>query len=476
MADGHRTVPNRMIDIHQIGPDRWRLWRSLRLAALSDAADAFGARLSDWQDGNDTEQRWRDRLRDVEANYVAYVDDHPVGMVSGQPSDDGSAVELISLWVDPPARGRGVADALIGAVLDWANTHILIKRATARVRRTNRYARTLFARNAFHAAGAATPDDAVEFLRPLGRRRRVGLHSGQQYQDFASLRSVFSRAESLGYDWISIFDHYRPPILGPAGPCLDGPTSLSALAATIPRVRCGMLVAAPSWRHPALTAVIAATIDHVSGGRLEFGLGRGGADLAFGQYGIPAPQPGDRTGRLEETCQILRLLWQGGPVDFSGTHFHLRAAYLNPRPVQHRLPLIIGGLSEQHTLPVAAKFADIWNTIVLPAATYRDKSQRLDAMCLQHGRDPAAIRRSLTFRAVIRDGNTISSSAIPHAADRRECLSVGGAQQLVDRLGRYADIGVEDFVLAARPPVDFETVERFAQEVAPILRTSGSPA
>lgn len=476
-----RAVRHHMIKIDAVNPDGWQLWRNLRLAALRDAPEVFGAELADWQADNDTEQRWRDRLCDVEVNYVAYVDEQPAGMLSGNRSADGRAVELISLWVDPHVRGRGIADTLIDAVLRWAGTQLLINRAVAQVRPTNwparkLFERKLFERNAHQTISAPDATDVVELVRRLRHRRRIGLHSGQQYPDFGSIRSLWSRAETLGYDWVSVFDHYRPPILGPDGPCLDGLTSLSALAAVTTRVRCGMLVASPTWRHPALAAIIAATIDHVSGGRLEFGLGLGGRDLAFNQYEIPQPHQTLRAGQLEETCKVLRLLWQGGPVDFSGTHYQLREAYLNPRPVQRRIPLIIGGLGEQYTLPIAAQYADIWNTIALPPEAYRHKNQFLEQQCFQHGRDPAEIRRSLTFRAVIRNGDTTCNSALPHAADRLECLSVGNAGKLIDRLGVYADLGVDDFVLAVRPPIDLETVERFAFEVAPTLQASETPA
>ncbi|MET7607957.1 LLM class flavin-dependent oxidoreductase [Streptomyces avermitilis] len=306
---------------------------------------------------------------------------------------------------------------------------------------------------------------------------RIGIHSGQQYPDFASLRTLWRTAEELGYDWVSLFEHFRPPIFGPDGPCLDGMAALAALAASTPRVRCAMLVTPVVWRHPALLAVAAATVDQVSEGRLELGLGAGGADLAFTQYGIEQPPVSERLARLDEACRIVRALWDGGPVDFAGEHYVLRAAHLNPRAVQRRVPLVIGGAGPR-MLRVAAEHADVWNCLALPPAAYAATADTLNAQCERLGRDPARIRRSVTFRAVIaRDaaGARRAREALVHsrsgrAADLSEYVSFGGAQECLERLAPYVELGVRDFLLGQRPPLDPTTIERFANEVAPELR------
>ncbi|QHC31825.1 LLM class flavin-dependent oxidoreductase [Streptomyces sp. HF10] len=319
---------------------------------------------------------------------------------------------------------------------------------------------------------------------PSGREKvddppalRIGLHSGQQYPDFASLRTLWHTAESLGYDWVSLFEHFRPPIFGADGPCLDGMTALSALAAVTPRVRCAMLVSPVTWRHPALLAIAAATVDQVSGGRLELGLGAGGDDLAFAQYGIEQPPPRVRLERLDEACRIVRALWEGGPVDFAGEHFTLRGAHLNPRPVQHGVPLVIGGRGP-HLLRVAAEHADVWNCLALEPASYAAAAATLDEHCARIGRAPSSVRRSVTFRAVItadargarQAREAVACGSVGHPADLAEYIGFGTAQQCLDRLAPYVELGVRDFLLGVRPPLDFTTVERFATEVAPALR------
>lgn len=306
---------------------------------------------------------------------------------------------------------------------------------------------------------------------------RIGLHSGQQYCDFSALRELWRTAESLGYDWVSVFEHLRPPIFGPAGPCLDGIATLAALATSTERVRCAMLVSTVAWRHPALLAMAAATVDQISGGRLEFGLGAGGADLAYEQYGMELPPPDVRAERLDEACVILRALWGGGPVNHTGKHFVLRDAYLNPRPVQDRVPLVIGGAGPR-TLRIAAEHADVWNCVALPIGEYAEAVAAISALCARAGRAPAEIRRSVTFRAVIRADATearrvrddLTAGTRGRAADLPEYLSFGTAQDCLDALAPYAALGVRDFLLGIRPPVDWASVEHFAADVAPALR------
>jgi alkanesulfonate monooxygenase SsuD/methylene tetrahydromethanopterin reductase-like flavin-dependent oxidoreductase (luciferase family) len=242
-------------------------------------------------------------------------------------------------------------------------------------------------------------------------------------------------------------------------------------------------VSSSMWRHPALIAAAAATIDHVSGGRLVFGLGVGGHDLAFEQYGLRQPPLAIRFEELDETCRILRLLWRGGPANFSGKHFQLHDAYLSPTPVQSHIPLVIGGAGEHRTLPLAAEHADIWNCLALPPSQYGSKTAILERHCARLGRNHGAIRRSLTFRAIISSDDRgaeqarlrIVNDGSGRAADLDEYISFGSAQECLDQLVPYLELGVRDFLLGTRPPLDWETLRRFAQDVAPSLRSLATP-
>ncbi|MDO0928878.1 TIGR03560 family F420-dependent LLM class oxidoreductase [Streptomyces sp. TG1A-8] len=307
---------------------------------------------------------------------------------------------------------------------------------------------------------------------------RVGIHSGQQYRTFEEALGLWQRAERLGFDWVSLFDHFRPPLGGPAGPCLDGLSLLSALAARTTRIRCAVLVSAVTWRHPALAAAAAATVDHVSGGRLEFGIGAAGPDLAYEQYGIPFPSAGTRLDMLDEACHVLRGLWSAPSTSFEGKHFRLTDAHLEPKPVQRHLPLVIGGEGERRMLRIVAEHADIWNTLAGTPDHYQRKLTSLRRHCAEVGRDPDDIRKSVTFRAVL--------GSSPQEAEQRarelrhrigadspvwsEYVVIGTPEQCVERLRPYLDLGVRDFLLGARPPVDWHTCELFARHVAPALR------
>lgn len=305
---------------------------------------------------------------------------------------------------------------------------------------------------------------------------RFGLHSGQQYANFGECVELWQRVEEWGYDWASLFDHLRPPIFGASGPCFEATTLLSALAAVTSRIRCGLLVSPPTWRHPAVTAAAAATIDHVSGGRLELGLGLGSPDDAYGEWGIANPPAPERMRRLDETCQILRGLWQEQSFSFAGLHYQLNDAHLVPKPLQQRVPLVIGGAGRA-LIQLAGRHADVWNSLVCPLERYRRRVAVLADSCARAGRDARQVRISMTFRLVL--GRTDAEAAeradallapLPEASsDRAEFLAVGSPSTVAGTLLAYRDAGVQDFLLGSRPPLDWYTIESFAADVAPRL-------
>jgi alkanesulfonate monooxygenase SsuD/methylene tetrahydromethanopterin reductase-like flavin-dependent oxidoreductase (luciferase family) len=455
----------------------WQVWRDRCLHALRESPDA-----ALHPAGHDDEEHWRDRLAAADLALVADVDGRPTGLLAAAHGYGGELV-VTSLWISPTAPGPQTADELITMLLAWAARDTAADRVVVTAAAGDRQAVDRCLRHGFDAvAGGTGPavgatGDRV-LVRRLPRGIRVGVHSGQQYQDFATIRALWTDAEALGYDWVSVFDHLRPPIFGPAGPCFDGPTLLSALAATTSRVRCALMVSPVAWRHPGLAATIAATIDHVSGGRLELGVGVGGGDLAFEQYGIEQPALRVRFQQLDEACHVLRLLFNGGPADYDGRYFQLRGAHLSPRPLQRRVPLVIGGGGERGTLPLVARHADTWNCLVMPADRYERAVDVLSGLCQEAGRAVGDIRRSITFRAVIRPDRAAAvhareqllANAHGHGPDLPEYLSFGSAQECLDRLAPYVDLGVRDFLLGLRPPVDRRTMEAFAEQVVPWLR------
>jgi F420-dependent oxidoreductase-like protein len=310
-------------------------------------------------------------------------------------------------------------------------------------------------------------------------RLRFGIHAGQQYVDFPSYLELWQTAEQLGLDWASVFDHFMPIQTDPTGPCFESLTLLAALAAQTERLRCGVIVTGVTYRHPAVLANMAVTIDHVSGGRLELGLGGAWYELEHDQYGIPFPPIGTRLAMLGEAATVLKSLWTETRTTFSGRHYQLREAMCEPKPLQSpHIPLWIGGAGERVTLRHVAATADGWNTFLMPVDEFDHKLAVLDDHCRQVGRNRAEIRIQLVLQAVLAsDQNEIEEQLRTRArglgvdveALRSQTLAMTPAQ-LIEHLRPYVDRGVSDFLVMARPPMDRRTLELFAGEVAPGLR------
>jgi alkanesulfonate monooxygenase SsuD/methylene tetrahydromethanopterin reductase-like flavin-dependent oxidoreductase (luciferase family) len=289
---------------------------------------------------------------------------------------------------------------------------------------------------------------------------RFGVHSGQQYSDFPGYLDLWRTAEAAGLDWASVFDHFMPIQADPAGPCFEG------LGVT--------------YRHPAVLAKMAATIDHVSGGRLELGIGAAWYELEHGQYGIPFPRIGVRMDMLDETAHILRSLWTNERSTFEGRHFTLRDAMAEPKPLQERLPLWVGGSGERRTLRIVAEHADGWNTFLADHETYQHKLDVLAAHCADVGRDPEDIRKQVVLQAVLgeteaeAEENLRERAAIRGVAaeQMRRGMIVGTPEQCAERCEVAREQGVGDFLLGARPPADKRSIELFARDVAGALRAA----
>jgi F420-dependent oxidoreductase-like protein len=314
---------------------------------------------------------------------------------------------------------------------------------------------------------------------------RFGIHSGQQHTDFPGYLELWRRAEELGFDWASAFDHFLPIRTDPEGPCFEGMTLLAAMAAHTSRLRIGMIVLGVTYRHPAIVANMAATIDHVSDGRLEFGLGAAWFELEHDQYGIPFPPIGKRMDMLDEACHIVRGLWTQQRTTFEGEHYRLKDALCEPKPLQAHLPLWIGGSGERRTLRIVAEHADGWNAILMPEDAYRHKLDVLAAHCSDVGRDPAEIRKQLVLPMILAEDEVQVDERVRERADRlgidpddlRRDLFAGTPERCVEKLLPYAELGVRDFLLMSRPPGDPVTMELLAREVAPALRERvGVPA
>ncbi len=207
------------------------------------------------------------------------------------------------------------------------------------------------------------------------------------------LLEVCKHAEAGGWDGIWYADHFMPAGRDNSGPTNESWTFVTALAALVPRVRIGHLVGGNTYRHPAVVAKMAAGVDHVSGGRFVLGLGAGWQENEHRAYGIPLYEVGERLARLDEACHVVRGLLREERTTFSGKHYQLEDAPLNPKPLQAALPLMIGGGGERVTLRIVARHADEWNVWGTPEVL-RQKMQILDRHCADLSRDPKAVQRS----------------------------------------------------------------------------------
>jgi F420-dependent oxidoreductase-like protein len=307
-----------------------------------------------------------------------------------------------------------------------------------------------------------------------GDQIRFGVYSGPQHATFEGYLELWQRCEELGYDWLSVFDHFMPIVGNPDGPCFEGPTMLAAMAAHTSKVRVAILVTGVTYRHPAVAANIAATIDHISGGRAEYGIGAAWMEKEHNQYGIPFPRLGVRFDMLDEACRVLRGLWTEPRFSFAGEHYRLEDAQMDPKPLQARLPLIIGGEGERRTLRIVAEHADVWNTGLDEIETFRHKLDVLGRHCEAVGRDPHEIRKSLTVRAVLAEDETSLKArrrelTLPLEDEKFLFLT---PEQCVERMRPFAELGGNDFLLAAYAPYDWESLELFVREVAPALRAA----
>lgn len=259
------------------------------------------------------------------------------------------------------------------------------------------------------------------------------------------LEQFWRDSDELGFHGVWNYDHFYG-LMDFNQPTFEGWTTLAAMGALTRRARVGCMVTGVTYRHPAVLAKMAVAVDHISGGRLEFGLGAAWHEGEHQGYGIPFPRAGTRIAMLDEACQIIRRLWTEDAVDHDGRFWTLREARCNPKPVQESIPMVIGGSGERKTLRVVAKYADEWNCPLSgPDASpdsFRRLSGILDRHCEAVGRDPRQIRRS------------VQMFILPANAERTKAQ--------LDELGAYEEAGVEHVVLSFYSPPSRDLLESLA--------------
>lgn len=291
---------------------------------------------------------------------------------------------------------------------------------------------------------------------------RFGVQTALQNTSPDELRECWRRVERAGFEWISIWDHFHA--VGGGTHNLEAVAMHAALALETTRVRCGGLVYSVGYRNLAVLANSIATLDHLSGGRATLGLGAGYLRAEYDAWGIPFPSAGARLDQLEETVTVLRRLFAGETVTWSGEHVRVDGATCDPTPVQDALPIWIGGGGERRTIPMAARMADGWN---IPMATVDDfarKAELLDRSAEESGRDPATIECSVGV-GLSWDPRAIGDRYGARAEVLAPSILSGTTDEVCTRVAAYREAGADWLFISVRAPFDVEELERFAADV-----------
>jgi F420-dependent oxidoreductase-like protein len=312
-------------------------------------------------------------------------------------------------------------------------------------------------------------------ILPVGRRMELRDIPRPETKWLATVAAA-QRAEELGYDSVWVYDHLHN-VPEPAHEAVfESWSTLAALSQHTSRVRLGHMVACNLVRSPALVAKMAATLDVISGGRLELGLGTGWDEGELRAYGFDFPAARERVDRMGEAVEVIRALWAQTEASYDGTYYRLAGAQCDPKPLQQPHPPVwLGGAGEQRTLRVVARLADRSSFGGTPAE-FAHKSEVLAAHCRDVGRDFDTILRSWSHDAFVRLTDAEVADAGSHGLwgeqpdAWRDANLVGTPEQVCDRIQRYIAAGCRAFVIWPSDYPSHETLTRFANQVIPEFR------
>lgn len=277
---------------------------------------------------------------------------------------------------------------------------------------------------------------------------QFGIHTIQTLT-WPEMRDRWRWLETLGFDSLWLPDHFFPTA-GKDVPMFEAWTLLAGLATATSRARIGILVSSNTFRHPALLAKMAVTVDHLSEGRLELGVGAGWMELEHEIFGIEFPQTKARVDQFAEAIALLDTYLSNDESSFAGEFYQLTGVYNRPAPVQRPRPPLVMGAHGPRMLKLVARYADTWNSFA-PVDELARRNAQLTALCEEIGRDPAAVKRSVFY-------------GVNQALDEKPWASVDAFE---DYVGRYAEIGMQEFILQLPPNADVAVVERIASDILP---------
>jgi len=288
---------------------------------------------------------------------------------------------------------------------------------------------------------------------------------------------LWRKADGWGYDSLWNFDHFYPIFTDPEGPCFEGWTTLSALAMATSKARIGHLVNGNTYRHPAVVAKMAATLDIISGGRLNLGIGAGWFELEHQSLGIDFKTVPARLKALDEPLRIIKGMFTQPKTTVHGRHYRVTDAIGEPKPVQKPYPpIMIGGTGEKVLLRIVAKHADMWNA----AGSAEFMAQKIDII-RRHGekvdRDTDRIEKTvmmpLCYKAPAREASVqrmIATMGQTTPEEARKRIMIGDKQECLDTVERYRRAGVTHFIFMTFAPYNVDEMQAFADEVIPAAR------
>jgi alkanesulfonate monooxygenase SsuD/methylene tetrahydromethanopterin reductase-like flavin-dependent oxidoreductase (luciferase family) len=295
---------------------------------------------------------------------------------------------------------------------------------------------------------------------------------GQEGVTWDEWVALAQACERSGVEALFRSDHYSG-FHGGAGGSLDAWATLNALAAVTENLRLGTLVSPGTFRHPSVLARMAATADHVSGGRIVFGIGAGWHDREHEQFGFEFGTAAWRVERFGEQLEIVhRQLHEEEPFDFHGKHYTLLQCDARPKPVQRPLPLVVGGAAKPGTARPAARFASEYNTTFPTVEEARERRARLDEFCAEVGRDPATLPLSIMTMCIVgRDRPEVEERLRALGRDpwKPEASLIGTVDEVVERLREYEAVGVTGVMCQHLLHRDLEMVELLGRELAPAV-------
>ena len=270
---------------------------------------------------------------------------------------------------------------------------------------------------------------------------KISFKTSQQQTSWGDLAEIWRAADDIEtYHGGWLFDHFYPLFTDNSADCFEAWTMAGALGSITSRLRIGHMVTSNTYRHPAVAANMVATLDHVTGGRFDFGFGAGWFEAEHEAYGIPLPPLTERFDRFDEALEAIHLLLTEPVANFAGEYYQLTEALCEPKPVQQpRPPFVIGGKGEKRLLPAAARWADHYNYPGEDPIDFRYRLEVLHGHCADIGRDPADIETSLQIR-------------------------VSDVGEAVEKAAKGAEVGADHVIFMLPPPSDIDLLDPIAEE------------